>query len=114
MLATIESWTSQPPPARPGSRHRARRPALVCDNHELRFETPDGVEIAPPRRTPLDAATGGSTHLRQEHEERGLAIGPETPVAGWGGEHFDLHYAADVYLEASAFAGARAAPALTS
>jgi hypothetical protein len=96
-----------------GRLHEGAYRILVGDNGELRFETPDGVEIGPPRRAPLDAATGGSTHLRHEHEERGLEIGPETPVAGWGGEHFDLHYAADVYLEASAYARARAGPALS-
>jgi hypothetical protein len=77
---------------------------------ELRFETPDGVPIEPPRRAPLDPRTGGSTHLRERHAERGLAIGPETALAGWGGERGDLHYIADVNLEAAARARARAAP----
>ena len=77
---------------------------------ELRFETPDGVEIAPPQREPLDRATGGSAHLRREHGERGLAIGPETPVAGWGGERCDVSYVADVHLEACASLRVRAGP----
>ncbi len=68
------------------------------------------MEIAPPHREPLDPRTGGVTHLRQQHRERGLAIGPETPVAGWGGERCDLNYVADVYSAASASARARAGP----
>ena len=77
---------------------------------ELRFETPDGVEIAPPRRVPLDAKSGGAALLRREHGQRGLAIGPETPVAGWGGERCDVSYVADVHLEACASLRARAGP----
>ena len=75
---------------------------------ELRFETPDGVAIEPPRREPLDPGTGGGAHLRERHGERGLAIGPETALAGWGGERGDLHYVADVNLEAAARARALA------
>lgn len=74
---------------------------------ELRFETPEGVEIAPPRRPPLDPRTGG---LREQHVERGLTIGPETPVAGWGGEDGDYRYVADVYADAAHLARARAGP----
>jgi Domain of unknown function (DUF222) len=77
---------------------------------ELRFETPDGVEIGPPRRLPLDPETGGAAKLREEHRERGLAIDSETPVAGWRGERGDNHYIADVFAEAAWFARARAGP----
>src|SRR2546421_90300 len=38
----------------------------------------------------LDPRTGGAARLRRQHGERGLAIGPQTPVAGWGGERCDL------------------------
>ena len=68
------------------------------------------MEIAPPHREPLDLATGGAVHLRRQHGERGLAIGPQTPVAGWGGERCDLNYVADVYSVAAAAARARASP----
>jgi hypothetical protein len=77
---------------------------------ELRFETPGGVTIAPPRRPPLDPRTGGVARLREEHRAQGLEIGPETPVAGWRGERGDLHYVADVYSEAAYDARARAGP----
>lgn len=75
---------------------------------ELRFETPDGVPIAPPRRPPLDAWTGGSAALRRQHAGRGRPIGPETPVAGWGGEPGDTRYIADVFADAAYRARARA------
>jgi len=75
---------------------------------ELRFETPDGVEIAPPRRPPLDSRTGGAVRLRRQHRERGMSIGPATPVAGWGGERGDNHYIADVFSDAAYDARARA------
>jgi len=78
----------------------------------LHFETPAGAEIVQPRRAPLDARTGGSASLRRRHRDRGLAIGPTTPVAGWGGEQGDLHYVADVFDEAAARARARADPPL--
>jgi hypothetical protein len=78
---------------------------------ELHFERPDGVEIRAPGRTPLDARTGGAAHLRRGHRERGLAIGPETPVSGWGGERGDLHYIADVFSEGALRARARAGSA---
>jgi hypothetical protein len=77
---------------------------------ELHFDKPDGVEIAPPLRPPLDLRTGGTARLRREHCARGLSIGPETPVAGWGGEPGDNHYIADVYADAAHFARARAGP----
>jgi hypothetical protein len=100
---------------------------MICDGHhtalhngefrivrqadgELRFETPDGVAIEPPRREPLDPRTGGSAHLRERHGEGGLAIGPDTPAAAWGGERCDGHYLADVYSEASARARASPGP----
>ena len=95
--------------------HHARQHAgefviVPLGRAEFRFETPDGVEIAPPHREPLDPRTGGVAHLRRQHGERGLAIGPETPVAGWGGERCDLNYVADVYSVAAAAARARAGP----
>jgi hypothetical protein len=77
---------------------------------ELRFEAPGGVAIAPPRRPPLDPRTGGVAKLREQHRERSLEIGPETPVAGWRGERGDLHYVADVYAEAAWRARDRAGP----
>jgi hypothetical protein len=77
---------------------------------ELHFEAPDGVEIAPPRRPPLGPRTGGAAGLRRHHGERGLTIGPETPVAGWRGEPGDMHYVADVFADAAHFARARAGP----
>src|SRR5262249_43149254 len=67
---------------------------------ELVFETPAGGEIAAARRAPLDPRTGGTAHLRRRHRERGLAIGPKTPVAAWGGEPCDVEYVAGVYAEA--------------
>ena len=70
------------------------------------------MEIAPPRRPPLDPATGGTASLRRQHRDRGLGIGPSTPVAGWGGEEGDYRYVADVYADAAHFARARAGPAL--
>jgi hypothetical protein len=79
---------------------------------ELRFETPDGVAIAPSPRPPLDPRTGGPAGLRRQHRERGLTIGPETPVAGWGGEPGDMHYVADVYADAAHLARTRASPEL--
>ncbi|HEY4027223.1 MAG TPA: HNH endonuclease signature motif containing protein, partial [Candidatus Dormibacteraeota bacterium] len=78
---------------------------------ELIFETPDGVEIAPPRREPLDASTGGAAYLQRCHTEGGLAIVAATPSAGWGGERCDPNYVADVYSEAAFNARARAGPA---
>jgi hypothetical protein len=77
---------------------------------ELRFETPDGVEIAPARRPPLDPRTGGAARLRRQHRERGLSIGSKTPVAGWGGEPGDNRYIADVFAEAAHRARTRAGP----
>jgi hypothetical protein len=68
------------------------------------------VEIAPPRRQPLDPETGGAAKLRREAGERGLAIDGRTPAAGWGGERGDNHYIADVFAEAAWFARARAGP----
>jgi hypothetical protein len=76
---------------------------------ELHFETPDGVAIAPPKRPPLDAETGGAARLRRQHRERGLAIGAGTPVAAWGGERCDWRYVADVNADAAAYR-ARARP----
>jgi len=60
---------------------------------ELRFETPDGVEIAPPRRPALDTKTGGAARLRRQHRERG-----------------DNHYIADVFADAAYDARTRADP----
>jgi len=77
---------------------------------ELHFEAPDGEEIAPPRRAPLDPATGGATRLRREHRQLGLTIGSATPVAGWGGERCDWRYVADVNADAAHDARARAGP----
>jgi hypothetical protein len=75
---------------------------------ELHFEAPDGEEIAPPKRPPLDPETGGAASLRRQHGERGLAIGAETPVAGWGGERCDWRYVADVNADAAYDARTRA------
>jgi len=68
------------------------------------------VEIAPPKRPPLDPAAGGVACLRRRHRERGLAIGPETPVASWGGESCDWRYVADVHADAARDARAGAGP----
>jgi hypothetical protein len=77
---------------------------------ELHFEAPDGEEIAPPRRPPLDPATGGAARLRRQQGERDLVIGAETPVAGWGGERCDWRYVANVNADAAYDARARAGP----
>ncbi|TMC11686.1 MAG: DUF222 domain-containing protein [Chloroflexi bacterium] len=77
---------------------------------EVRFETAAGTEIAPPRRAPLDPATGGPSDLRRQHRERGLEIGPETPVSRWLGEECDYHYVADVFADAAYLARTRAGP----
>ena len=77
---------------------------------ELHFETPDGEEIAPPRRAALDPGTGGAARLRRQHGEQGLAIGAETPVAGWGGERCDWRYVAEVHADAAHDARTRAGP----
>ena len=78
------------------------------EDGEVRFERPDGTEIAPPRRAPL--RPGGGAHLRRRHRDRGQAIDAGTPVAGWRGERGDRQYIADVYSEASASLRARAGP----
>ena len=78
------------------------------EDGEVRFERPDGTEIAPPRRPPL--RPGGGAHLRRRHRDRGSAIDAGTPVAGWRGERGDRQYIADVYAEASASLRARAGP----
>jgi hypothetical protein len=77
---------------------------------ELRFEAPDGEEIAPPTRPPLDPATGGAASLRRQHREDGLVIGAESPLAGWGGERCDWRYVADVHADAAYDARTRAGP----
>jgi len=77
---------------------------------EVRFETPAGTEIAPPRRAPLDPATGGASDLRRQHRQRGLEIGPETPVSRWLGEECDSHYVMDVFADAAYLARTRAGP----
>ena len=68
------------------------------------------MEIAPPRRLPLDPETGGAAKLRRQARVRGLEIVARTPVAGWGGEPGDNHYITDVFAEAAWFARARAGP----
>ena len=77
---------------------------------ELHFEAPDGAEIAPPKRLPLDPETGGAARLRRQHREGGLVIGAGSPVAGWGGERCDWRYVADVNADAAHDARARAGP----
>jgi hypothetical protein len=55
-------------------------------------------------------ATSTRAPLRRQHGERGLAIGAESPVSGWGGERCDWRYVADVNADAAHDARARAAP----
>ena len=57
----------------------------------------------------LAAYIPGDNSGARIHYKRSLAIRPETPVAGWGGERCDLNYVADVYSVAAA-ARARASP----
>jgi hypothetical protein len=58
----------------------------VLSDGELQFRNPHGFLVPPP------TMTGDPTRIHQDNDAAGIVITPNTPVAGWCGEHLDLDY----------------------